>query len=82
MKTPLDALLFGIGCGLLTFLPDEYVYIWILSSIPFYVYLYCCYQNYLLFYRKFDTYFFRLFHQRGLQPLFFVKLNSYLCSYL
>lgn len=27
--------LFGIGCGLLTFLPDEYVYIWILSSIPF-----------------------------------------------
>lgn len=44
--------LFGIGCGLLTFLPDEYVYIWILSSIPFYVYLYCCYQNYLLFYEQ------------------------------
>ena len=55
MKTPLDALLFGIGCGLLTFLPDEYVYIWILSSIPFYVYLYCCYQNYLLFYEQVEN---------------------------
>ena len=49
------ALLFGIGCGLLTFLPDEYVYIWILSSIPFYVYLYCCYQNYLLFYEQVEN---------------------------
>ena len=46
------ALIFGVGCGLLTFLPDEYVYIWILSSIPFYVYLYHCYQNYLLFYEQ------------------------------
>ena len=43
------ALIFGVGCGLLTFLPDEYVYIWILSSIPFYVYLYNCYQNYMMF---------------------------------
>ena len=49
------ALLFGIGCGLLTFLPDEYVYIWILSSIPFYVYLYCCYQNYRLFYEQVEN---------------------------
>ena len=32
--------------------------------------------------RKFDTYFSQLFHQRGLPPLFFVKLNSYLCSYI
>lgn len=47
--------LFGIGCGLLTFLPDEYVYLWILSSIPFYVYLYCCYQNYLLFYEQVEN---------------------------
>lgn len=47
--------LFGIGCGLLTFLLDEYVYIWILSSIPFYVYLYCCYQNYLLFYEQVEN---------------------------
>ena len=47
--------LFGVGCGLLTFLPDEYVYIWILSSIPFYVYLYCCYQNYLLFYEQVEN---------------------------
>ena len=49
------ALIFGVGCGLLTFLPDEYVYIWILSSIPFYVYLYHCYQNYLLFYEQEET---------------------------
>ena len=49
------ALIFGVGCGLLTFLPDEYVYIWILSSIPFYVYLYHCYQNYLLFYEQVKT---------------------------
>ena len=44
------ALIFGVGCGLLTFLPDKYVYIWILSSIPFYCYLFYSYQNYLLFY--------------------------------
>ena len=49
------ALIFGVGCGLLTFLPDEYVYIWILSSIPFYVYLYHCYQNYLLFYGQVEN---------------------------
>ena len=45
------ALIFGVGCGLLTFLPDEYVFIWILSSIPFYSYLStairttCCSMN-------------------------------------
>lgn len=49
------ALIFGVGCGLLTFLPDEYVYIWILSSIPFYVYLFLCYLNYLLFYEQVET---------------------------
>ena len=46
---------FGVGCGLLTFLPDEYVFLWILSSIPFYIYLYCCYQNYILFYEKVEN---------------------------
>ena len=46
------ALFFGVGCGLLTFLPDEYVFIWILSSVPFYIYLYCSYMNYLLFYEQ------------------------------
>lgn len=49
------AVIFGVGCALLTFLPDRYVYIWILSSIPFYVYLYCCYQNYMLFYETVET---------------------------
>ena len=46
------AVIFGISCGLLTFLPDEWVFIWILSSVPFYIYLYHCYQNYLLFYEQ------------------------------
>ena len=46
------AVIFGVGCGLLTFLPDEYIYIWILSSIPFYIYLFHSYQNYLLFYEQ------------------------------
>ncbi len=46
------AVIFGVGCGLLTFLPDKYVYIWILSSIPFYIYLFHCYLNYLLFYEQ------------------------------
>lgn len=43
---------FGVACALLTFLPDRWVYVWILSSVPFYIYLYCCYQNYLLFYEQ------------------------------
>lgn len=46
------ALIYGVGCGLLTFLPDRYVFLWVLSSIPFYIYLFCSYLNYLLFYEK------------------------------
>ena len=49
------AVIFGVGCGLLTFLPDKYVSIWILSSIPFYCYLFHCYQNYLLFYEQVEN---------------------------
>ena len=49
------AVIFGVGCGLLTFLPDEYVYIWILSSVPFYIYLFLCYLNYLLFYEQVEN---------------------------
>lgn len=49
------ALIFGVGCGLLTFLPDEYVFIWILSSIPFYSYLFYSYQNYQLFYEQVEN---------------------------
>ena len=49
------AVIFGVGCGLLTFLPDRYVYIWVLSSIPFYCYLFHCYQNYLLFYEQVEN---------------------------
>lgn len=49
------ALIYGVSCGLLTFLPDRYVYLWILSSIPFYIYLYCSYMNYLLFYEKVES---------------------------
>jgi AraC-like DNA-binding protein len=46
------AVIYGVSCGLLTFLPDKYVFLWILSSIPFYIYLFCSYLNYLLFYEQ------------------------------
>ena len=46
------AMIFGVGCGLLTFLPDRFVFLWFLSSIPFYIYLFCSYLNYLLFYEQ------------------------------
>lgn len=46
------AVIFGMGCGLLTFLPDKYVHVWILSSVPFYIYLFCSYMNYMLFYEQ------------------------------
>ena len=46
------AVIYGVSCGLLTFLPDRYVFLWILSSIPFYIYLYCSYMNYQLFYEQ------------------------------
>lgn len=49
------ALIYGVSCGLLTFLPDEYMFLWILSSIPFYIYLYCSYMNYLLFYEQVES---------------------------
>ena len=45
-------MIFGVGCGLLTFLPDRYIFLWVFSSIPFYVYLFCSYMNYLLFYEQ------------------------------
>lgn len=46
------AVIFGVGCGLLTFLPDKWVFVWILSSVPFYIYLFHSYQNYLLFHEQ------------------------------
>lgn len=49
------AVIYGVSCGLLTFLPDKYVFLWILSSIPFYIYLYCSYMNYLLFYEQVES---------------------------
>lgn len=48
-------LVYGIGCSALTFLPEEYCYLWILSSLPLYIYVFCCYQNYLLFYEQVET---------------------------
>lgn len=48
------AIIFGVSCAVLTFLPDRYVFIWVLSAVPFYIYLYCCYQNYIFFYEKVD----------------------------
>ncbi len=49
------ALIYGVSCGVWTFLPDKYVFVWILSSIPFYIYLYCSYMNYLLFYEQVES---------------------------
>ena len=49
------AVIYGVSCGFLTFLPDEFVFLWILSSVPFYIYLYCSYMNYLLFYEEVET---------------------------
>ena len=49
------AVTYGVSCGVWTFLPDEYVFVWILSSIPFYIYIYCSYMNYLLFYEQVET---------------------------
>ncbi len=46
---------YGVGCGLLTFLPDEYIYIWILSSVPLYIYMFLCYLNYMLFYEQVEN---------------------------
>lgn len=49
------AVIYGVSCGLWTFLPDEYVFLWILSSIPFYIYIFCSYINYQLFYEQVET---------------------------
>lgn len=49
------AVIYGVCCGLLTFLPGNLIYLWIISSIPFYVYLYCSYMNYMLFYEQVET---------------------------
>lgn len=49
------AVIYGVSCGLLTFLPDRYVFLWVLSSIPFYIYLYWSYMNYLLFYEQVES---------------------------
>lgn len=40
------AIFYGIGQGVFTFVPDRYVFVWILSSIPFYTYGYLAYINY------------------------------------
>lgn len=48
------AVLYGVGCGLLTFLPDQYINWWILSSIPFYGYLFCSYQNYMIYHEQIE----------------------------
>ena len=46
---------FGISCAMLSFLPYEYVFLWTLAAVPFYIYLYCCYKNYLFFYEQVET---------------------------
>lgn len=48
------AVFYGIGQGVFTFIPDRYVFLWILSSIPFYCYGYVSYINYALEVSKVD----------------------------
>lgn len=43
------ALIYGVGCSLLTFLPDRYVFVWILSSIAFYIYIYSYHTRIICF---------------------------------
>lgn len=46
------AVVYGVGCSLFTFLPDRWIFLWVLSSVPFYIYIFVSYTNYLLY---FDT---------------------------
>lgn len=46
------AIIFGVGQGVFTFVPNKYVFVWIISAIPFYIYLYTSYANYFLFYEN------------------------------
>lgn len=48
------AIFYGIGQGVFTFIPDRYVFLWILSSIPFYTYGYLAYINYFFAIEKVD----------------------------
>lgn len=49
------AVFYGVGQGLFTFIPDRYVFLWILSSIPFYTYGYISYTNYSLDVQQVDV---------------------------
>jgi AraC-like DNA-binding protein len=42
------AVFYGVGQGVFTFIPNRYVFLWILSSVPFYCYGYISYTNYLM----------------------------------
>lgn len=48
------AMFYGVGQGVFTFLPDKYVFLWILSSIPFYAYGYISYVHYFIDVKKVD----------------------------
>lgn len=41
------AALFGVSCAIFTFIPNDYLFIWILSSILFYVFIFCSYEWYM-----------------------------------
>lgn len=48
-------LVYWLFSAALTVLSDRYVFLWVLSSIPFYIYLYWSYMNYLLFYEQVES---------------------------
>lgn len=48
------ALAFGLGQSGFTFLPRSYLIFWMVSAIPFYIYLFVSYANYYVFYEYED----------------------------
>lgn len=46
------AISFGVGQAFFTFIPNDYIVYWIISAIPFYIYLYTSYKNYVVFHEK------------------------------
>ncbi len=46
------SVVFGTLQGILAFMPSRYVYLLIIAAIPFYIYIYISFRDYLLFYEE------------------------------
>ena len=78
------AVIYGVGCGLFTFIPEKFAFIWILSSIPFYIYLFCSYMNYMLFYERVETALETEMQEssRQNQPAYYAELEKRLAGWI